>query len=158
MTERRAVCRVVLDTNVALDLLLFGDRDCAALADALGEGSVTWIASPESRNEFARVLEYPSVRRFIERHGLPPGAAASALACYDRFVGQAAPVDRPPAVPLPRCADPDDQFLLALAAEADARFLLSKDKELLRLAGKVRRQLPDLVICPPCRFGVAPLV
>jgi predicted nucleic acid-binding protein len=34
---------------------------------------------------------------------------------------------------LPRCADPDDQKFLELAFASRARWLLSKDKELLKL-------------------------
>jgi predicted nucleic acid-binding protein len=36
-------------------------------------------------------------------------------------------------VSLPRCGDPDDQKFLELALASGARWLLSKDNELLRL-------------------------
>lgn len=40
---------------------------------------------------------------------------------------------------LPRCADPDDQKFLQLALAAGASWLLSKDKELLKLDRRTRR-------------------
>jgi hypothetical protein len=42
---------IVLDTNVVLDWLYFRDVRCAALADAVTEHRVRWIASAPMRDE-----------------------------------------------------------------------------------------------------------
>ncbi len=42
-------------------------------------------------------------------------------------------------VRLPRCADPDDQKFLELAQASAARWLVSKDNELLKLAPRCAR-------------------
>jgi predicted nucleic acid-binding protein len=41
-------------------------------------------------------------------------------------------------IPLPRCGDPDDQKFLELALASGARWLLSKDNELLKLDRRTR--------------------
>jgi len=53
--------RVVLDTNVCLDLFLFRDAACAPLAGALADGRVQAVADAACREEWLRVLHYPSV-------------------------------------------------------------------------------------------------
>jgi hypothetical protein len=49
---------------------------------------------------------------------------------------------------VPRCADPDDQKFLALAANAGARWLLSRDRALLALAGRLRRAGGFAILAP----------
>ena len=51
--------RVVLDTNVVLDLLHFGDAGCAALAGAIGRGAVKAVTSAACLEELRCVLAYP---------------------------------------------------------------------------------------------------
>ena len=42
-------------------------------------------------------------------------------------------------VPLPRCADPDDQKFLQLALASGARWLVSRDGDVLALGRRTRR-------------------
>jgi predicted nucleic acid-binding protein len=49
---------------------------------------------------------------------------------------------------LPRCEDPDDQKFLELARHAGARWLVSRDKALLKLAGKMQQRAGVAVIAP----------
>jgi predicted nucleic acid-binding protein len=44
----------------------------------------------------------------------------------------------PATLPGLRCSDPDDQVFIDLAAEAGARWLLTHDRALLRLARRAR--------------------
>ena len=59
------------------------------------------------------------------------------------------PVRPPPC----RCSDPDDQKFIDLALHAGARWLLSHDKAVLRLAAPARRL--GLQILPPARWSMA---
>src|ERR1700761_8523984 len=102
-----SVPRIVLDTNVALDLFVFRDPACERLMDALERGIVEAVVDEPCRAEWLAVLEYP-------QFGLTGAARDQAVADFDRWVSllpEAAMALRPD-VKLPRCADPDDQKFL----------------------------------------------
>lgn len=130
--EASAAPRLVLDTNVCLDLFVFADPRLARLHAALAAGAAVAVTDAECRAEWRRVLGYPQLR-------LDPAARAAAQARFDARM-RCLDTDAAPAAPLPRCADPDDQKFLRLAQAAGARWLLSRDAALLRLARRVRRQ------------------
>lgn len=122
--------RLVLDTNVVLDLLVFRDRGAALLRAAIEARRVTLHTNAECLAELLRVLDYPEFRL----------DAAGQSRAFDWYVQRAQSADaaEPPAsaMPpsLPRCRDPDDQKFLALAWSAQAAHLVTKDKALLELA------------------------
>jgi predicted nucleic acid-binding protein len=129
----------VLDTNATLDWLLFDDPACAALGDALAAGRLRWLACPRMRDELADVLG----RGLAERRG---AAVDAVLVAFDRYAQM---TQAPPAAPW-RCTDPDDQVFLDLACASGARWLVSRDRALLRLA---KRALAlGLRIVPPSRW------
>jgi putative PIN family toxin of toxin-antitoxin system len=124
---------LVLDTNVILDLLHWRDPGVAHIARAIEAGQVACVTRADCFDELARVLCY---RRF----GISPEAASAIL---ERWHALATRVEAPPPNErLPRCADPDDQKFLELAWAAGADFLVTKDKALLRLDRRVRREAP----------------
>ena len=118
--------RIVIDTNIALDLLVFDDPGCASLAASLDAGDLRWIATAGMREELARVLGYPLVALRLARNGRD---AQGVLAAFDRAV-QA--IDEVPARAPCLCSDPDDQMFVDLAVAQRAR-LLSKDRALLEM-------------------------
>lgn len=125
-----AVCRgagraVVLDTNVALDLLLFRDPATEPLARLLAAGRLGWIATDAMRAELARVLDYPTIAAQLARRGQ---VATHVLRAFDARVRR---VDRPAPADL-CCTDPHDQMFVDLALEHRA-LLLSRDRALLQL-------------------------
>lgn len=124
----RAVPRVVLDTNVCLDLFHFSQPGCAALVLALQEGRVQAVTSAACRAEWLQVLEYPSVP-------IEPKQRASRRERYDAMVALLSDdeLSRHADVVLPRCRDPDDQMFLELALASEARWLISRDKQVLKL-------------------------
>lgn len=124
--------RIVLDTNVCLDLFLFRDPSCARLLAALQAGAVQAVTRDDCREEWQRVLHYPQ---------LPIDAARrpALRAAYDALLHGMADAVAPLDAPLPLCRDPDDQKFLQLACAARASWLFSKDKELLRLDRRTRR-------------------
>ena len=101
--------RLVIDTNIALDLLVFDDPDRASLAASLATGEAQWIATAAMRDELERVLGYPLIASRLLAGGR---AAAQVLADFDRRTRRidAAP-PRAPCV----CSDPDDQIFVDLA-------------------------------------------
>jgi len=128
-----AAPRVVLDTNVCLELLRFHDPRSAVLMSALDAGEIVAVTDDECRTEWLRVLDYPLLRLDQEYRG-------AMLAAFDALVRPLPPAMRRPGVALPRCRDPDDQKFLRLAHAAGARWLLSRDRHLLSLAPRCRRE------------------
>lgn len=118
-----AVRPVVVDTNVALDLLVFSDPRTAPLRQLLAEGRLAWIATQIMRDELERVLAYTHI---VERMNFYRVSAAQVLAAFD---AQARLVDIAPKVAYV-CKDADDQKFIDLAAE-HAAILLSKDKAVI---------------------------
>lgn len=133
--------RLVLDTNVCLDLIVFADPRVAALGAALRAGEAAAVTREDCRDEWRRVLRYPSLK-------LDHDARTRCEAEFDARVVRvdaATPLERP-GVRLPRCADADDQKFLELALQAGAIALLTRDAGLLALAGRARRDgLFDIV-------------
>ncbi|MGV8941454.1 MAG: PIN domain-containing protein [Lysobacter sp.] len=125
--------RIVLDTNVCLDLLLFEDPRVDALATALRTGSVVAVIDAECRAEWLRVLGYPALR-------LDDTRRAALMEAFDALMYPlAADEPRRGGKPPPRCIDPDDQKFLQLAHDTRAHWLLSRDRHLLVLAARCRR-------------------
>ncbi len=141
---------LVLDTNVALDLLVFDDPAVRPLVGALEAGDVTAWADAATLGELKYVLAYPSF-------ALAPEAQAAAYARYLRLVRVVEDPAPPPA--LPRCRDRADQKFLELAARVRATWLVSKDKRVLSMADRVG--LPFGILAsrhlsrhiPPARAG-----
>lgn len=118
--------RLVLDTNVVMDWLHFGDPAVQPLAATITAGSVTCLADATTLDELQRVVGYPEFR-------LDVGAQEALLTRYRELV-TVQPAGESPR--LPRCKDPDDQKFLELAARVGADLLVSKDKALLHLKGR----------------------
>ena len=126
---------VVVDTNVALDLLVFDDPSARPLGAQLETGHLRWIATPAMRDELERVLSYEHIAARLLARGL---VAAGVLAGFDRH---ATLVDAPDKAPL-TCSDPDDQKFIDLAV-ANRCVLLSKDAAVLSL----KKRLAALDVC-----------
>jgi predicted nucleic acid-binding protein len=128
----------IIDTNVALDLLVFGDTSCQVLAPALAQGGVLWIATMAMRDELAAVL----ARGFGGRW---PVDREACMGAWDRW---ATIVEEPTAgCGMLPCSDPDDQKFIDLAMHQGACWLLSRDRALLRLARRARAR--DVVVRAP---------
>lgn len=127
--------RIVLDTNVCLDLFVFGDPRVAHVRGALQAGDIVALTDDACRNEWLRVLAYPQLGLDTVRH-------AAAICDFDAWVATHTPaVSASMAADmrrLPRCRDPDDQKFLELAVHSGARWLLSRDEHLLALGRRTR--------------------
>lgn len=134
---------VVLDTNVLLDWLVFDDPAVRSLARAIESGGVRCPVTSEMLEELRRVLAYPPLAARV----------ADAAALLDRWQRHAqAWHDAVPAAPW-RCTDRDDQKFIDLAVAAGARWLLTKDRAVLRLARRAARL--GLAIGTPAKWAAA---
>lgn len=117
---------IVLDTNALLDWVVFNDPIARPLQAALQAGRLRWIACESMQTEWAHVWPRSAFARWQ-----PDAARAQAV------FAQAQRVPEPPRGPL-RCKDPDDQVFIDLAVQHRARWLLTKDAALLKLARRAR--------------------
>ena len=120
--------RLVLDTNVVLDLFHWGNVDAVPIMSALEAGQIECLADRRTLDELQRVLTYPQLK-------LTPEMIVDR---YQRYSSLVQLVDEGEAPPLPRCKDRDDQMFLELAARANADVLVTKDKALLKLRGRTK--------------------
>ena len=117
----------VLDTNIWLDWLVFNDSSVNPLMQA----GLSFVASQAMRDELRGVLTRPhfslSEERFAE--------------CLTRFDQQVAVREAPDySVTRLRCTDRDDQKFIELAVATRAKYLVSRDKALLKLAKRAMRE------------------
>jgi uncharacterized protein len=134
--------RVVIDTNAALDWLLFADPAARALGEAIVSGRLAWVGTPAMQEELARVLA----------GGLAAARSCEPVPILARWQRHCAVQPAAAAAPW-RCIDPDDQPFLDLAVAAGARWLISRDKALLKLAR--RAQALGLAIVAPVHWTFA---
>ena len=118
--------RVLLDVNVLISALISPSGSPARLLLAWQEGRFELIVSPALLAELRRALAYPKLERLIT-----PADADAFVAWLWRTALLARDANVPPPI---HAADPDDDYLLALAAEQRAE-LVSGDGHLLALAG-----------------------
>ena len=120
---------IVLDTNIALDLLLFADPASQPLRQLLASRQKQWVATVPMRDELARVLDYPLLAaRLLKQQQ----TASQLLALWDAQV-QLQPV----AAKAPyTCKDADDQKFIDLAVAHRAP-LLSKDRAVLSMTKRL---------------------
>lgn len=122
--------RIVLDTNVCLDLFVFNDPRWSALLAAIESGAVEAITREDCRAEYRVVLHYPHLP--LDETSRPVSAAR-----FDALIKVVAPPVS--GVRLPVCSDRDDQKFLELARDAQADILITKDKALLKLARRLTK-------------------
>lgn len=130
-TAAVAPVRVVLDTNIVLDLWLYKDPATPALLTALENKNVQWLATQVMRDELERVLAYPHI---VKRFAFSQLKAEDILAQWDAHA-QLMPI-------APKCQfvckDGDDQKFIDLAAQHQTQ-LISKDKAVLTMRNRMAR-------------------
>lgn len=133
--------RAVLDTNVIIDLLHFADREAMRLQPAIAAGTLHCFSDRACLDELQRVAAYP-------QFALDARAQAALIGRYRDWVTlcEASATFPPAEQSLPRCRDSDDQKFVLLAARCRAELLITRDRELLRLARGLRRTLPCAVV------------
>lgn len=123
--------RIVIDTNVLLDLFVFRDPRWQPLLAALEEGRLHAYTRADCSREWEIVLGYAHLR-------LDPPSRQGAHGDFRRLLR----AWNGPALEsaLPRCKDGDDQKFLELTRDCQASVLVTKDKALLKLARWTRKR------------------
>jgi uncharacterized protein len=122
------VTRAVLDSNVLVSALIAPAGAPAKLVVAAHGGDYDLIASPLLLAELESVLRRNKFRNYVD---------IDRVIAYMRFLRRVAQIVTDPENPPPvRCADPKDDYLVALAHDQKA-LLVSGDRHLLGLAGTI---------------------
>lgn len=130
---------IVLDTNALLDWHVFRDPVMQPVAEGIRAGRLRWLACPAMQREWGLVWPRSGFARW------QPDAAIAQAAF------ECAEIVADPARGPMRCQDPDDQVFIDLALAHQARWLLSKDRALLKLAKRARAH--GLSIEPQARWA-----
>ncbi|MDQ9170629.1 putative toxin-antitoxin system toxin component, PIN family [Oxalobacteraceae bacterium R-40] len=125
--------RIVLDTNVCIDLFVFRDPRWERLLHALESRQIEAVTRKDCRSEWLFVLGYPHLP-------LNDASRMEAISRFDDLITCIEPLPIASSVELPVCKDKDDQKFLQLALQADASILITKDKALLKLAKRLARK------------------
>jgi putative PIN family toxin of toxin-antitoxin system len=131
--------RIVIDTNVCLDLFVFNDPRWAKLVAAIESGELEAVTRSDCRDEYNIVLHYKHLP-------LDDDSRPLASARFDALIKVVAPPVS--GVRLPVCTDKDDQKFLEIARDAQAEVLITKDKALLKLARRLAREGMFKVMLP----------
>ena len=134
--------RLVLDTNVWLDWLVFDDPAMATIRAAVATKRAEVFIDAACEAELERALGYDLGKtRTLDAAGRR--ACLAECRRLARRIHSAVPEGE--RAHLPACRDPDDQKFLEAALAAHAGFLVTKDRALLDLA---RRPLPFRIVTP----------
>ena len=130
--------RLVLDTNIVMDMLHFRDTRTDWLKSAIARRQVLCFSDADCLGELGRVASYPEF-------GLDDARQEKLLGAYLDFVTRCDAAEESTAA-LPRCRDADDQKFLELAARCKADLLITRDKQLLRLDRHRHKPLPFAIV------------
>lgn len=115
------VSRVIVDTNLWISFLI--TKDFKKLDKIIFSKNCILVFSQELLNEFLEVVRRPKFRRFFSASDLEE--ILETIDEYADFVNVQTKIDV--------CRDRKDNFLLSLAIDGNADFLLTGDNDLLDL-------------------------
>ena len=122
--------RLVLDTNVILDLLVFQDPAAEVVRMALDAKLVDAVRSEASMLELIDVIQRPTFRLNQEEQSIILQAWESSTRLLENAAIEPAPFT---------CRDQDDQVFLDMAYSLRPALLLSKDLRVLELQAIAKR-------------------
>jgi putative PIN family toxin of toxin-antitoxin system len=123
--------RLVLDTNVLLDIFVFDDERAAHLKHAFAAQDIQFVASLKTLEEFADVISRPLFNLDIQTQASILEQWKSVAQFYDDSDLVSAPW---------KCEDTDDQIFLDLAYQLRPATLISKDNDLLKIASRASQE------------------
>lgn len=113
--------RIILDTNLWISFLI--TRNYSGLDDILFERQGVLIFSLELLSEFMDVCKRPRFQKYFSQSDIEN--ILRTIEDYGEFIGVKSKTNI--------CKDPKDNFLLALAVDGKADYLLTGDAALLEL-------------------------
>jgi putative PIN family toxin of toxin-antitoxin system len=117
----KRVSRVILDTNLWISFLI--SKDWSWLDEKILTGSVILIFSPESLEEFITVVSRPKFKHLFSSDDVE--ALTEVFDSFGEFVTVTSKVNA--------CRDAKDNFLLALAEDGEADYIVTGDHDLIDL-------------------------
>jgi putative PIN family toxin of toxin-antitoxin system len=122
---------VILDTNILLDILVFDEELAHPLREALEMKSVDAVSTPRMVDEFLDVIARPQ----FELSAGDQETIATQWSVWCRLV------DDESLQPAPwKCRDRDDQVFINLSYALRPATLISKDKQVLKLAKRAIKE------------------
>jgi putative PIN family toxin of toxin-antitoxin system len=113
--------RLIIDTNLWISFLI--TKDYSKLNSLLLSGRIILIFSSELLEEFVNVSQRPKLQKYFSQSDIQ--LLTELIDSYAEFVSVKTNV----AI----CRDEKDNFLLSLAVDSNASYLLTGDKDLLEL-------------------------
>lgn len=129
---RPAIPRLVLDTQVVMEWLVFRDPGIQPLVKPIDEGRWIWVGCEAMRDELLHVLS----RGVAARWNPDPAAVADT---FGRLCHMLTPPEGVAPLPLLKCRDKDDQKFIDLALMHRVDALISRDGDVLALAKRARK-------------------
>ena len=124
--------KIILDTNIVLDVFVFNDTTAEPVRQALGQQGLDWLATRDMRDELARVLAYPKIAVRLAFYKLGSNDVLARFDQHARLVKVA------PKASL-TCSDADDQKFIDLAVQHKC-LLLSKDRDVISMKKRLLAQ------------------
>ena len=130
--------RLVLDTNVVIDWLVFDHPFMRPLRDGVAAGNIVVLTHEPAANELQRVLGYRQLKLDTARQA----------DVFTRYRKQSFSFEMPADFSLkqlmlpggfPRCRDRDDEHFLALAYHTKADALVSRDNAVYGLKARAAK-------------------
>ena len=121
--------RIILDTNLWISFLI--TKDLSKLDKQIFTGEKILIFSQELLNEFITVVSRPKFKKYFSQEDI--------IEILDIIDQQAEFVEV--RNDIKKCRDEKDNFLLSLAVDGNADFLLTDDEDLLELKEIVKTQI-----------------
>jgi uncharacterized protein len=115
------VSRIILDTNLWISFLI--SKDFSKLDEILFQKKIVLVFSKELLDEFLEVTKRPKFRRFFSKTDVE-----NILETIDEYADFVIVKSKTTI-----CRDPKDNFLLSLAKDGKADFILTGDNDLLTI-------------------------
>lgn len=113
--------RIILDTNIWISYLI--TKNHSLLDDLLINQQITILFSEELLNEFFEVINRPKLKKYFKHKDLE--VILEIIENYGELIEVKSKIEI--------CRDYKDNFLLSLAVDAKANYLISGDADLLVL-------------------------
>ncbi|UXH78920.1 PIN domain-containing protein [Roseateles amylovorans] len=130
---------LVLDTQIVMDWVVFGEASLSPLIDDIESGRLRWIATQAMKGELVHVIA----------RGVAASYAPDLQRVNDVFSRHCQFVEAPIlGMARPRCSDPDDQKFIDLALAQCAlqpTCLISRDRAVLKVARRAAKLGLDIL-------------
>jgi putative PIN family toxin of toxin-antitoxin system len=113
--------KVILDTNIWISFLI--SKKLNAIDSLINNGDILLIFSEESLEEFVTVARRPKISKYI-----PESAIDEILSLFHKYGKLIKVISN-----IADCRDQKDNFLLNLAIDSNADYLVTGDSDLLTL-------------------------